>query len=321
MQCTRIKRPLAAGLLLGLLALPAMAQQIPVQSGLPWPSGVTTPVESFAAWRGRPADVRTIFFGKKTWDHIRATGKTTPGPVPVAIGFPMLPITHAGQLEQCAAGAFDPQIRAVRDTMLAHGWKGSYLRLGWEANRVDHSLLPWAAKGDGASYSLCFRRWVGIMNPGRVKNFYFVWNMANRGTFPYPISRMWPGSDVVDVVASNFYDRCPTSTTDAEWEARLDARDQWGNPAGPRAWLQWAKSKGKRWAMPEWGIGGSRNACRLHGFDNPFFIRKVFEFLQANAADVVFESYFNNEEDTTGTHTIHPMDANPNAAAAYRDLW
>ena len=33
------------------------------------------------------------------------------------------------------------------------------------------------------------------------------------------------------------------------------------------------------------------------------------------------ESYFNDLEDGTGTHTIYPVDANPNAAAAYRGLW
>ena len=241
----------------------------------------------------------------------------------MVIGFPMLPTSHAGQLEACADGAFDTHMQVIRDTMLAHGWKGSYLRLGWEANRVDRSLFPWAAKGGGASYTACFRRWVSILNPRRVKNFFIVWNMANRGTFPYPIQRLWPGSDVVDIVGSQFYDRCPPITTDAEWEERINARDDWGNPAGPKAWLEWARTKGKKWALPEWGVGGLQTLCRRPGFDNPFFIRKMFEFLRANAADVAFESYFNSHDGDgrNGRHEIYPLHWNPQAATAYQELW
>lgn len=322
-QARKYQRLMAgAGLALALaVAASPAARAVGVRSGLPWPSGVTKPAEAFGTWRGRPVDLRTAFWGKLTWTSVIASARVPAGPLRVALGFPMLPVSNRGQLEQCAGGAFDAQMRAVRDNMLAAGWRGSFVRLGWEANRVDG--FPWAVKGDGASYVGCFRRWVGILNPGRVKNFTIVWNMGNRGTFPYPIARMYPGDDVVDVVASNFYDMCPPITDEAAWLARINARDGWGNPAGPQAWLAFAKARGKKWALPEWGIGGAPIYCNRPGFDNPFFIRKMFEFLRANARDIAFETYFNGYagDRALGTHELYPSDRNPRAAAVYRSLW
>lgn len=303
----------------------AMAQAIPKGSGLPWASGVTKPVPDFGTWRGRRLDVHTRYFGIRDWEHIRlsANAKPTPGAVSV-IGMAMLPNSHAGQLAQCAQGKFDKQIAAIRDHMLIRGWKGSYLRLGWEANRVAGSpgkAFAWAAQGDGTTWRGCFRRWVQVMNPGGVKNFYFVWNMANAGTFPHPIAKMYPGDDAVDLVATQMYDRCPPITSDAEWNKRVNAKDKYGNPAGPQSWLNWAKARGKKWAVPEWGIGGSKTVCKTPGFDNPFFMKKMHAFLKANAAHVLFDSYFNGTDSNTGTHVLYPGGANPKAAAVYRSLW
>lgn len=316
------KRPqrLAGAVLLSLIATSAAAQGGPTSSGLPWVSGVNRPASGFGEWRGSPLDLRTVYFGKRSWDHTRASANARPNAPRMAIGFPMLPNPNAGQLEACAAGAFDGQMLAIRDKMLGNGWRGSYIRLGWEANRVTRSRFNWAAEGDGSSYVGCFRRWVGIFNPGGTKNFQFVWNMANEGTFPYSIDKLYPGNGYVDVVGSNFYDRCPPMTTDAQFNARVNARDKWGNPAGPQAWINWARARGKKWALPEWGVGGSTTICRRPGLDNPFFVKKTHEFLRANAGSVAFESYFNGSE-PSGSYVLYPPNRNPKAAAVYQQLW
>ena len=318
-----LSRFLAGTLLLGLIATPILpAHAVKIRSGLPWASGVNKPADEFGRWRGRPIDFRTVFFGKTSWEHMRNSANGGPGHQAV-VGLGMLPYTHAGRLAQCGQGAFDAQIRAIRDNMLNKGWKGSYLRLGWEANRVPGSpgkAFPWAAQGDGTTWKACFRRWVGILNPG-VKNFFIVWNMANAGTFPHKIEKLWPGNDVVDVVGTQFYDRCPPITSSAEFQRRINARDRRGNPAGPKSWMDWAKARGKKWAMPEWGIGGSKTICKQHGFDNAFFMREMFNFLKANAGNVSFESYFNGADSHTGTHALYPTVHNPKAAAAYQRLW
>jgi hypothetical protein len=352
---------LAAGL---VAAGPAHAVNtlVPRLSGLPWGSGVNGSSSlnaAFTAWRGgRKLDVRTIFFGIRDWGHMAASAGSLStainggsGRLVVALG--MLPKSHAGQLAQCAAGQFDPQIRAVVAGMLNNGAQAAanngrpvVVRLGWEAN--NEGSYPWAATGDGSSWRNCFRRWVDILNPvggdgARQKNFLVVWNMANRGTITYPVDNLWPGGQYVDVVGSQYYDRCPPLADGDRYafEARLDARTHSNNPAGPRAWLEYARSKGKPYAVPEWGIGGSQSVCAEPGKDNPYFVRKMYEFFWDNAAEIAFEAYFNAAGDggvTGDTHQLFdpgpafppPSDPgylayvqrfNPNAAAKYRALW
>jgi hypothetical protein len=236
--------------------------------------------------------------------------------------------------------------------MLAKGAQGAFLRPGWEFNRVSGNTYPWHAQGDGATWRECFKRWVDVLNPVidatvsprvRQKNFHIVWNVGNIGNFPYPIENLWPGDDYVDVVGSQFYDRCPPVADGdlADWQARLVKKDEWGNPAGPLAWLAFAKSKGKKWAVPEWGIAGPRDVCSLPGVDNDYFIRKMFELFQEHAADLAFEAYFNGHgyaNDSLGTHKLfspgpnfpdpsvegylaYVQRYNPKSATAYRQLW
>jgi hypothetical protein len=305
---------IAVATMLALLA-GGSAQENP--SGLPWKSGTTKPLE-FGSWRGRPLDLRTVFFGKRDWNHIAASAKTRPNAPMMAIGFPMLPESHRGQLEQCAAGAFDQQMRQVVANMRANGWAGrTFVRLGWEMNRVDRSTFPWAAIGDGSSYVGCFRRWAEFFG----EDFVLVWNVANAGSFPFPIDNLYPGDDVVDVIASQYYDRCPPITNQAEWDARASAVDRWGNPAGPNAWRQWALAKGKKWAVPEWGIGGSQTVCGRPGIDNPYFIAQMSRMFWGRRADIAFEAYFNGSDSPTGTHELWPGTANPASADAYRQRW
>ena len=364
--------PLAVAVLasLSLLTPPsAMAQQAGgTQSGLPWASGVYVNGASAAAlqaWRGRPFDVETLFFGIRTWTHmissaavLRTRLPNVPGRLVVALG--MVPADHAGQLEACASGQFDPFIQALTAAMLANGARTAALagkpimiRLGWEANNTSGvGGYPWKVTGDGTSWRDCFRRWVDILNPvtdasttppTRDKNFQIVWNMANRGTFPHPIDNIWPGDAYVDVIGSQYYDRCPPlpQGNAAEWARRLSLRDAFGNPAGPLAWLNYARSKAKAYAVPEWGIGGPNDVCARPGTDNPYFIEKMHEFFRQNAADLAFESYFNDHgfaDDSKGSHKLFAREPalpapespdylayvqryNPNAAATYRALW
>ena len=360
---------ITAIVLIGQSIAVAAPPPIEIRSGLRWASGSINSGTAFEAWRGgRVEDVKTVFFGITTWQHMAASAGGLDQRLPqnqmiVALG--MLPKSSAGKLAQCAAGQFDTQIRAVVNGMLRNGALASFqagrpviIRLGWEANNTS-SVYPWRAVGDGLSWSACFRRWVDILDPKidhdadpdtppqRAGRFRIVWNMANKGTFAYPIDNLWPGNDYVDVVGSQFYDRCPTvrDGDEAGWQQASNSRTRSGSPIGPVAWLAFAKSKGKKYAVPEWGIGGpdtiNCGASADKGYDNPFFMRKMFEFFSANAGDIAFEAYFNGHgygEGERGSHMIFspgpanpdPASAaylayvqrfNPRAAAMYRQLW
>lgn len=326
----------AIGLLLTLAVSAASAAPV-------WPSGMVK-VDRLAAqaWRGSPLDAVTAYFDYATWGTLVGSSKAlknwvnSPAPI-VAVGVGMLPKTHAGQLAACADGAFDAYIAAIRAnvlTVMANAKRPDrlwYIRLGWEANRNKvGSGFPWKAT-DPAAWVGCYRRWATILNPPDLEGpeddavprpFRFIWNMSNRGTTTFPIDEMYPGNDVVDVIGSQFYDRCPAITTDALWKSVIFAVDKVGNPAGPGAWLAYAKAKGKPYAIPEWGIGGSTTICAAHGFDNPYFMRRWYWWLRGNAADIAFEAYFNGRDGAGGgDHQLFPVKAMPKAAAVYRNLW
>ncbi|MFO1073291.1 MAG: hypothetical protein U1E17_11600 [Geminicoccaceae bacterium] len=371
-----VMRRVARSCLIAALALVAastasLAAMLPIEirSGLPWASGSLNSGGPFEAWRGgRVEDVKTVFFGINDWQHMAASAGGLSYRLPqyqmiVALG--MLPRSSAGQLAQCAAGQFDTQISAVTNGMLANGGQAAFLagrpiiiRLGWEANNTK-GAFPWRIVGNGFTWRDCFRRWVDILDPKvdtdgnpatppqRTGRFRIVWNMANKGTFEYPINNIWPGNDYVDIVGSEFYDRCPTvkNGDEAGWRLASNGRTASGSPVGPVAWLAFARSKGKKYAVPEWGIGGPNTvncgASQDKGYDNPFVVRKMFEFFTANAGDIAFEAYFNGHgyaEGQRGSHMIfdpepglpNPIDPtylgyvqrfNPKASAMYRQLW
>jgi hypothetical protein len=277
--------------------------------------------------RGRRLDLRTMFFGIDSWKTLAASSAAIPrtmspgGQLVIALG--MLPRSHREQHERCARGAFDTEIRAVAEGIARRGGQNAIIRLGWEANRMRG--FPWAVTGDGTAYKACFRRWVSVLRSVPGQSFTIDWNMAQAGNFPYHIDRMYPGNDVVDVIGAQQYDRCDPSRTDAEWQVALNRQhSRTGSPIGPRRWLDYAKSKGKRLSVPEWGVGGPNDVCSRPGIDNPAFIKRMFSFFRENAASIAYEAYFNGHgfrDDRKGSHKVAPSYYNPLSAAAYKALW
>lgn len=324
-------RTTARAALLGALLLAPAAAQAGVawgeaKSGLPWASGANGGLDELERHRGLRLDLRTMFLSLRNFpDMVRDTAyarKLVRAGSKVVVALGLMPQSHRGQHVACARGRFDGYIRGVARGLVEAGAPGAILRLGWEANRMDG--FPWAVTGDGRSYKACFRRWVSALRATPGQRFTIDWNMAQRGTFPLHIDRMYPGNDVVDVIGVQNYDRCPPVRTEREWEEKTKATTRSGSPAGLDTWLAYAKSKGKRLSMPEWGIGGPRGVCREPGIDNPFFIRKTHEWLRANARWIAYEAYFNGHGGPSarrGTHKLAPASHNPRSAAAYRSLW
>ena len=327
-----LRLALAGVVAAGLEASPAQAAVTwgGVLSGLPWASGSGGGGDELADLRGSRLDVRTGYLRKTNWaDMITAAasvGHLPAGDAKAVVALGMIPETNRGQLSQCAAGQFDSSIRQVGTNLIASGAGNGVLRLGWEANRM--GSFPWAVTGDGSSWKACYRRWVSVLRSLPGQSFVMVWNMGQRGTFPLHIDNMYPGGDVVDVVGTQFYDRCPSIRTAADWNAKLVERQPNGSPYGIATWLAYAKGKGKRLAIPEWAIAGPRyrknRTCNDPGFDNPLFMQLFNGWLRQNAGSIAFEAYFNANEHLNprnGTHQIAPATWNPRAAAMYRQLW
>lgn len=316
---------------LALVPVGAAAQQwVPIRSGMPWPSGANGccgGMSDLEALRGRKLDFRTTFLRYDTWNGMVATAPNVKnlvadGAAAVA-AFGLMPATHRGQHLECRQGRFDSYIRAIGTAFVNNGAPRAILRLGWEANRLNG--FPWAVTGDGSEYKRCFRRWVSILRAVPGQRFVIDWNMQDKSVFP--LDQMYPGNDVVDIIGINVYDRCKPTRTQAQYNSWMNARHKDGrNPRGPKSWLEFARTRGKKLSIPEWGIGGPSvvKACAEPGFDNPLFVRNWHAFLKANAAMIAYEGYFNahgHKDDSLGSHKLAPTRYNPLSAAAYRELW
>jgi hypothetical protein len=300
-------------------------------SGLPWASGSSSSGRLLERLRGRPLDVLTLYLRwRGNWADMVASAanvakyaRALPEGGKIAVSVGLVPQSHRGELSACAAGQFDQHLHEIGTTLLAGSENHQLLvRLGWEANNV--GSFPWAVVDDGTSWKDCYRHWVAVLRglPGSWR-MTMVWNMATRGSFPYPIDAMYPGSDVVNVIGVEFFDRCPVIADEATWERRLNATRLDGSPMGLGSWLAYAKSKGRPLAIPEWAIGGlgQAQACGPAAVDNAFLIRKMFAWLQENADHLAWEAYFNS--DPYG-HALMAPDGrcpHPRAAAAYAELW
>ncbi|MEK0084338.1 glycoside hydrolase family 26 protein [Benzoatithermus flavus] len=296
------------------------------RSGLPWASGASSVDSAFEAWRGRRLDVKTGFLAiRHGWAEFTQVGFVrglTRSGARAVLGVGLVPERARGQLGACANGAFDTYIRRVGQGLVSAGADDAILRLGWEANRMGD--FPWGVLGDGSSYKNCFRRWVQVLRSVPGQSFVFDFNMGARGNLPYSQDNIYPGAEYVDVIGTQRYDRCPAVRSDADWNALYDVRQGNGNPVGLGAWLAWAKAKGKRFSVPEWGVSNHHPSlhCPDNGFDNPFFIEKMYRFFRANAAVMAYESYFNGDSQAyRGAYKIFPSGRNPRAAARYRELW
>lgn len=324
------------------LALPAAAQvTLPTntQSGMPWPSGAnggSGGAADLEALRGRPLDIRAVFLPMDTWSNIaNNAGNATmrnyaAAPYRVEVGVSMLPETHRGQHQACANGAFDANVRQWGTALINAGAADAIVRLGWEANRVG-GYPSAVVVGQEAAYINCWRKQVTVLRALPNQRFVFSWAMQDKGSKVVGASAIYPGNAYLDIVAVNPYDRCPPARTEADWTRIANAKHQNGvDPAGTISWLNFAKGKGKKFALAEWGLGSTTTICSDPGFDNPFFIRKMHGMLAANASAIGYESYFNGHGDGR-SNTVDPADGrstrlapatwNPKASAVYVDLW
>ena len=184
----------------------------------------------------------------------------------------------------------------------ANNGKPVIIRLGWEAN--NEGSYPWAATGDGSSWKNCFQRWVDILNP-----------VADATTpppeaLPHRLEHGQPGHDHLPdrqsvarqrlcrhrrlAVLRPLPARCPTATatpsrrgwTPAPTATTRPARAPGSSTPRPRA---------SPTPCPNGASAAPRDGCAEPGIDNPYFIRKMYEFFWSNAADIAFEAYFNDD--------------------------
>lgn len=279
-------------------------------------------VNRWGPWRGTPSDTTLTFPEYATWDtlthsawHID-TFKGFAGRL--VYGLPMLPKNaKPAQLKDVAAGKHDATFRTIARDLRNRGRGNAIVKVGWEANGDWMSFSATATTAP--TFRAAWRRIAQVMakeSPGLVFSFEVNCGTALRGQTNRldSLTRLYPGDDVVDLVGCSTYDWWITgATTEATWKTAI--RPARGPGIADVAVFARAKRKGL--SISEWGLAAK---SRSGNGDNPFYIRKMKQFFDANADILVLEQYF-NEPAGMGNSLWPEAPQNPKAAAVYRQLW
>ncbi len=228
-----------------------------------------------------------------------------------------------------AAGAYDERWRAAAAALAAARGDAAaptFVR-PWHEMNGDWYAEWVVTAGNVGDYRAAFARYAGILRAA-MPQVLIVWS-PNDGTHTeLGVAEMYPGDDVVDVIAPDSYDWTP-----AEWGAdrvaAYIARGSAADPAGVESWRLFALEHGKPMGLPEWGLC-RRSGC---GGDHPAYITAMHTWMSEHAntatwrlggpipaeaaGKVLYSVYFNtvHEGDTGFT-----LAANPDAAGTFAAL-
>jgi hypothetical protein len=265
-----------------------------------WRSGASGGnASSFAAWRGAPLGLATGWAPWDNWSNmISYAGGGGPRRLKAAssnisIGVGLFP-RSGGNLGDCAAGRYDANFRTMGSRLAANGAGNAEIRLGWEANNGSY---PWTAVGRSAEqWKACFTRAARALKSGG-PGLRIAWHMAKKGKIG--VNNLWPdGAPITNVGVSHYDDD----------QARFGNETANGSPWGLRAWLAFARSKGKQLEMAEWGVGRRG--------DNPSYITNMYNFFRDAGGGLAHEAYFNGRE-----HQLYSKTRLPRSSATYRSLF
>jgi len=270
-------------------------------SGLPWSSGVAPEhgdgtradrVSQFTSYRGAAADDVVVFPTRDSWDTLPAAWNYDD----------VLPAGFRGNL--VVSLPMWPGTNSVASTGTQAQWAGlaqviagydpdAYIRLGWEMNLGN----GWNLTDDNqATWTADFIREVQWMK-GVAPGLRIVWN-PNKGDDQTckDCSRtvFQAVKDYVQVYGVDSYDSYDPDLGTAGTSQHV------GDYLGES--LAYAVANHKQFAVPEWGISCNVSAdpdpddpCQWAGHgggDNPQYVNDYVGFFAAHAADLAFESYF-----------------------------
>ncbi|GAB47797.1 glycoside hydrolase family 26 protein [Mobilicoccus pelagius] len=237
---------------------------------------------------GRPVEVLGVFPARGSWKTIMDTWWLDTAPPgfqgTLDVGVPLW--QDDGDLATAAAGGYDAQWEELGRTIEAK-YPGSSVRIGWEFN-----LGGWmhhATDENVEQWTEAFRRASAALKKGG-PSLLVTWNPnKGKGDSLADASKAWPGDGAVDIIALDAYDWWP-AYSESTWPEHRDGDQGW------KYWVDFARSHGKKFAVPEWGVAPGNDHG---GGDNPYYIGVVMDFLAAeHAKDGIVHSivYFDEPE-------------------------
>lgn len=210
----------------------------------------------------------------------------------VSFGHALFP--RGGSVSACASGAYDANHREVARRLSANGAGDAEIRLGWEANG---NWFAWTAVGKSADqWKQCFTR---AANAFKSINgaFRIAWSMAKKGSID--ARTIYPEEAPITNICLSHYD---------DAYDRFGLETHRGGPWGLQAWADFARSKGKKFCLGEWGVGRDG--------DNSTYIQQMHDFLERNVDIIAHEAYFNSS-----IYQLYPVGPNPKSSKLYQQLF
>lgn len=287
-------------------------------------------VQEFGEWLGRDMDYVIDFSLRSTWDEIanpydqlRAWQEHD---YRIVYGLAMLPERDDLDVSLAAGaqGKYNKHFRKLAENLVEYGQEDAILRLGWEFNLGNWRWHP-EEKKDFIGY---WREVVTTMRsvPG-AENLEFDWNPSNGGDH-YDSTRFYPGDKFVDYVGVDVYDiswadgtypypddcsdKCRLKRQKAAWKNVYDSN------FGLKFWAEFAAQHDKPVSLPEWGLWDRTLTDGHGGVDNPYFIRRMHEFIADPANNVAYHAYFQYDVGDNGNHMLSSM---PRSGRVFRELF
>lgn len=222
---------------------------------------------------------------------------------------------------QAANGGLDAHWRAILESVkTSWGTRSNDLLNIRPFHEFNGNWYPWSVTaGDLDNFRAGWARWTALQReilPGS----HVVWNI-NAGTLQdYDIRSAYPGDDLVDVISIDSYNNWPYVTTQPEFDAKVNAVQATGGPAGVASLFAFAKQHGKPAAVSEWSSDGKPGDNG--GGDSPVFFQEMHKLFEQAAADGVLKYEVVFDIPAGDSYAISPgITTQPNAAETYRQLW
>jgi len=301
--------------------------QVPVlgRSGLPFNAGLfmgngsASSRAAFESWRGRLTDAAMYFPGRATWSEMLWLNDELNGYQGYRIiALPTQPTSMNNS--STAAGNNNQWWRDYGTALVNKGWHDgrTILRLNWEANLTGN---PYAFdKPNAATFVNAVKNVVNsVRQTAPNTKFSLCVNKSN----------IIPGIDFytqiatpllahIDIISLDWYDHGPAQVDTNSWNTAAN------QVPGGNNMVAFCRANGKKMWLEEWGVSrGNASQGWPGGGDNPFFIQKMWEFINANLDVIVGETTYNDPgAPSTLNHVLYPRNSgNPNASDRYKLLW
>ena len=238
----------------------------------------------FEEWLGRKVDFCTVFTGEASDQDFLSSPLFEVDRFqrrPVIWSIPL--IYKGADLKIAARGDYDHLYRSVAYAIMLSETPSLVrprvmVRTGWEQNG---SWMTWTAVGKEAAFVSAFRRFVKVFRDVSSR-FQFVWCPNIGQSNP---SMTYPGDAYVDVIGLDVYHQ-------PEWDPRSPTL-AWAymvtRPFGLQWHLEFARSRKKPLAFPEWGVSSD-------GFES--YVINMARWIKSS--ELLFHSYWESNAEYPG---------------------